>query len=680
MQPAVTVGAKTYQWGYTTSYGRWLVGNETTCNGIKCYDVKFEPDMTEIAAISGKNVKLELEINLTENSMIVETDKLVYLLNIPTISISAVNPMIIEGTDAQIKIKSDINPGSGTYSVKYTPINTVGNFLDESVGPDSETRTAGVSRTINFAFQTITLQPSGTEYSYTFDLDMRAIDMTNSANGSVKVVLDRITNTTNDITYAVDSTNNSATIIIEDQNTPQVTISNAPNIVASQNAGFPIVATPHPLGDELTIRIIPTETGSSFLVPDNGKMSGDERTATVTFQRQGDGTGTGTLSVPTRIDNSSTIGVLKVQLLADSNTADPSYTITGSADDNTKIVAISSYPIRTISIEEDTININEGDSTTVTLTADGDPERDDLTVNYTPEGGNDFLLAENGKASNDMRSDVLDFEENPVTGKWEAEITIRTKPIDTAYRGDGEGEITVKLNSSSDGEYQINSNANHATNKITIKVKDSTKPLVTIRNGNELPSGEFRDNDKVKRPNFPMRSNHAGSVKIKYEISETGDFLDPVPTANEIRSADIAFNSSKDGSLIITAVADRNISNRSAITVTLLEDPDNYVLSDNLAERSGTVIVNDPSYVDVHDGGGNFNVGGTNFNHNITPDFPNRSRVGFLYIKDNPVNYEATSTARIVGREKNSIKISAEWYLNNYQSSSDKQIGVTPRQ
>ena len=678
LQPAVTVGAKTYQWGYTTSYGRWLVGNETTCNGIKCYDVKFEPDMTEIATISGKNVKLELEINLTENSMIAETDKLVYLLNIPTISISAVNPMIIEGTDAQIKIKSDINPGTGSYAVKYIPKNIVGNFLDESDGPSNESRMSGESRTVTFTFQANTLQPSGTEYSHTFDLDMRAIDMINSATGTVIVELDRITSTTNDITYAVDPTNNTATIMIEDQNTPQVTISNAPNIVASQDAEFPIVATPHPHGNELTVRIIPTEIGSNFLAPDNGKMSGDERTPTITFQKQGDGTGTGTIPIQTMIDNSSTIGVLKVQLLADSNTSDPSYTITGSTNENTKIVAISSYPIRTISIEEDTININEGDSTTVTLTADGDPERDDLTVNYTPEGGNDFLLAENGKASNDMRSDVLDFEENPVTGKWEAEITIRTKPIDTAYRGNGEGEITVKLKDSSSGEYMINSNANHASNKITIKVKDSTKPLVTIRNGNELPSGEFRDNDKVKRPNFPMRSNHAGSVTIKYEISETGDFLDPVPTANEVRSADIAFNSSKDGSLIITAVADRNISNRSAITVTLLEDPDNYVLSDNLAERSGTVIVNDPSYVDVHDGGGNFNVGGTNFNHNITPDFPNRSRVGFLYIKDTPVNYEATSTARIVGREKNSIKISAEWYLNNYQSTSDKQIGVTP--
>ena len=328
---------------------------------------------------------------------------------------------------------------------------------------------------------------------------MRDTNMINDADGTVTVVLGSHS-ATSDITYAVDATNNSATIMIEDQNTPQVTISNAPNIVASQNAEFPIVATPHPLGDELTIRIIPTETGSNFLAPDNGKMSGDERTPTVTFQDQGDGTGTGTLSIPTMIDNSSTIGILKVQLLADSNTADPSYTI---ADDNTKIVAISSYPIRTISIEEDTININEGDSTTVTLTADGDPERDDLTVNYIPEGGNDFLLAENGKASGDLRSDVLDFEENPVTGKWEAEITIRTKPIDTAYRGDGEGEITVKLKSSSDGEYQINSNANHATNKITIKVKDSTKPLIKISDGAELASGVF-DGAEIRKTQFPV--------------------------------------------------------------------------------------------------------------------------------------------------------------------------------
>ena len=147
---------------YSTSYGRWLVGNETTCDGRKCYDVKFEPNMTNIGAISGKSVKLELETNLTINNVIEETDKLVYLIEIPTFSISAINSSIEEGTDAQIKIKSDVNPGTDTYSVKYIPTNTVGDFLDESDGSNGE------SRTVDFTFQTITLQPSGTEYSYTF--------------------------------------------------------------------------------------------------------------------------------------------------------------------------------------------------------------------------------------------------------------------------------------------------------------------------------------------------------------------------------------------------------------------------------------------------------------------------------------------------------------------------------
>ena len=94
---------------------------------------------------------------------------------------------------------------------------------------------SGETRTIDFTFQTITLQPSGTEYSYTFDLDMRAINMTNDADGTVTVELDGHS-ATSDITYAVDSANSSATIMIEDQNTPQVTISNAPDIVAGQNA------------------------------------------------------------------------------------------------------------------------------------------------------------------------------------------------------------------------------------------------------------------------------------------------------------------------------------------------------------------------------------------------------------------------------------------------------------
>ena len=277
----------------------------------------------------------------------------------------------------------------------------------------------------------------------------------------------------------------------------------------------------------------------------------------------------------------------------------------------------------------------------MTLTADGDPQRDDLPISYKPtdaSNGNYFLANDaSGNGSAVIRTEELAFEENLVTGKWEADITIETKTIDTDYREDGEGQITVQLVNSPDGQYQIHATADHATNKITIKVKDSIKPLIKIRDGNELPSGEFTgtNNDEVRHPSFPMTSNHDGSVTIKYRITETGDFLDPVPTANEVRTADIAFNSSFDGNLVIDEdeIEDKNITNRTAITVTLVEDPENYVLSDDLAERSGTVIVNDPSYVDVHNGAhpvGQFVVNGTNFPHNNTPDFPNRSRIGFF--------------------------------------------------
>ena len=311
-------------WTHSTTYGDWVISNETTCGDAKCFDVEFRKDATAFMSISDKNIIAELEITITSASNTIETDTLTYFLNIPTFSISAVSDSVNEGGMAQFKVTSDVNPGTDTYSVRFAPTNTVGDYLDVSAGA------SGIPRSESITFQANTIMGGGTEYSNTFPVNMREIDNANTATGTVTVELYPIADAGGNKLYAVASApNNSATVSVEDQNTPQLTISNAPDIVAGQNALFPITATPHPLGDELTIRIIPTETGSSFLEPDNGKMSGDERTPTITFQKQGDGTGTGTISIPTQIDNSSTIGVLKLQLLADSNTSDPSYTITG---------------------------------------------------------------------------------------------------------------------------------------------------------------------------------------------------------------------------------------------------------------------------------------------------------------------------------------------------------------
>ena len=55
---------------HSTDYGKWIVGNLQNCGTLpqhmtqsKCYDVRFEPDLTAINQINGKIVKLDLEIS-----------------------------------------------------------------------------------------------------------------------------------------------------------------------------------------------------------------------------------------------------------------------------------------------------------------------------------------------------------------------------------------------------------------------------------------------------------------------------------------------------------------------------------------------------------------------------------------------------------------------------------------
>ena len=76
LDSAVTVGSKTYQWGYTDTSGgwKWLVGNETTCDSAKCLDVLFQPG-NSLTSKTGK-ARAELEVKITNNNNVVENGHL----------------------------------------------------------------------------------------------------------------------------------------------------------------------------------------------------------------------------------------------------------------------------------------------------------------------------------------------------------------------------------------------------------------------------------------------------------------------------------------------------------------------------------------------------------------------------------------------------------------------------
>ncbi len=660
----------TNEWAYDTTYGTWIVGTPTgtptNCNGLKCQNVKFVPDTDALNGLTD-NLKLELEIALSDNNnMVIETDTLTYLLNIPTFSIEAVATSVDEdASNAQFKVISNINPGSGSYMVKYTPTDVSGDFLKTSDNP------SGVSKTESLTFMSGSDGSGGTEYFATFNVAIRDLNNLDEANGTIKVELDKVTSAVTDITFAVaKSPNNSAEVTIKDKNVPIITIDNAPNIVASQMAMFPLTSDIQPR-QPLMIRYIPTETGSNFLDPTGG-TSTEETMKSVPFTEQPDKSGKAVLSIPTRVDSAVSIGTLKVLLVAD-NSTEKTYEISGTDLSRTKTVSISAYPIRTISIEQDDVTIDEGKSVEITLVSDGDPERDDLPISYTlRHRDHDYIKDDvNGNGTGDSRTATLKFEENLTTGKWEAEITVETKDNNNNYNGDG--EIELELDDPGESFYRIATAANDR--KVTLFVDDLAKPLIKIRDGNAVSGfhGSGTRAGNLLHARFPLTSTHNGNVELRYRRSETANFFDPAITdENEVKTVSIGFSgggATKNGHFDHN-LDDRDDSAEGTVTVTLLEDPDNnYILSDNLAERSGSVMVSDPSYSEMNA----FVVNGT-----ATPHGTNSSRTGFIYFKDAPANYTARTTARVLDREKEKFKIYTEWYLNNSQSTSDEGSGVTP--
>ena len=95
------------------------------------------------------------------------------------------------------------------------------------------------------------------------------------------------------------------------------------------------------------------------------------------------------------------------------------YEISGTNLSRTKTVAISAYPIVTISIEQADDTINEGESIEVTFIADADPERSDFPLPYTiTDSSSTHYLKDDsaGNGSGDTRTATLNFEEKFIYG------------------------------------------------------------------------------------------------------------------------------------------------------------------------------------------------------------------------------------------------------------------------
>ena len=278
------------------------------------------------------------------------------------------------GVTAQFKITADKDPGSAPITVNYVPTNTIGNYLEESNDQDGNSRMSGVSRSVDVLFEQT---PGQNEWTGTFDVAMRNIDNIDAAHGMVTVVLDPITGPVTSATYttALAPDNTAKTVIIHDQDTPIISITPAPNIVSSQNAEFTINADIEPW-QPLAIRFTPNETGSNYL--DSRLMAALEPfellILKISFSRAGAGPmATGILSIPTVSDSNVTSGSISIQLIDDPNPTLKNYELTNAIADRTASVQISDAPTPELSITDSSLEVNEGASATIVVTADPNP-------------------------------------------------------------------------------------------------------------------------------------------------------------------------------------------------------------------------------------------------------------------------------------------------------------------
>ena len=606
----------------------------------------------------------------------VETDTLVYAINVPTFSISSTHSgPINEAGTATFEITTYTNPGTDRIPIKIVPynsLNTVGNIEYTGTYLNTGPGTSGTIRNV-----TLPAFTGNSPYTANFTVSTRGRDGVNTPQGKITVDLNHVTASGTSLNYAVDSDNDSASVLVNDDNKPTITIGNAPNINGGETAMFPLEASVAPY-DALTIRYRPTNTGGSFLPA--GVHNDDMQTSLVTFTpKPSDPTKSiGTLPVPT-VSAQNATGSISVALEADLNTVDPKY----NKGSGTGTVSLRGCLNTALSLRANTAEVTEGGTANITVNANANPlcsVRFRYSVSHT--SGTNFLLAgENG-------TKVVDRTfSDPTPGVWTATISIRTDTVDMDYDPNGEFKVTLVAANPADTEqrYTIDTsmpNYNH----IDVTVYDSIKPEIKIDTTEpETIHISGTNNSLLFREEIVLTSNIEphDDLKVKFTVTETStntNFLKlPAPVEDTIsfeladppRTPQVYVGKIKEIEFV-------EVVGKESATymLTLQEDANNYTLGTGI-EKSKSFTVTDPSYFVVNQ----YGYGGPGAALVRDPegllDNDNGATEAFLYIRNPSIDYQISTATRVLQHETDSkLTFDASWYLND----STTALGTsTPR-
>ena len=440
----------------------------------------------------------------------------------PTITISS-GSAVTEGTAAQFTVTSSTAPASDL---------TVNLSVSDASGSDFIAST-------NEGNKTVTISTGNTSATYSVPT---VNDTTDEASGSITVAL------ASGNGYTLGSSN-SATVTVNDDDDPVVTISGGSAVTEGTAAEFTVTISTAPTSD-LNVELSVSEaSGSDFVA------SGDEGNKTVTIKASKT---TATYSVATQADTTDEPnGGVTVTVSTGSG-----YTV-GSANSATVTVNDDDDEGPTITIAAGTSPVTEGTAATFTITASETPMAD-LMVNLTVAdvAGSDFI------ASGAEGSKTVTITASTTSATYS--VATQSDTVDEAS-----GAVTVTVAAGTG--YNVGS-----SNSASVTVNDDDLPAITVSGGDAVTEGT------------------AAEFTVTASTAPTSNLTVNLTVADATNSDFIA--SGDEGSKMVSITADSTSATYSVNTTADTTDEPNGTISVTVASgtgytvgspSSGTVTVND---------------------------------------------------------------------------------------
>ena len=381
--------------------------------------------------------------------------------------------------------------------------------------------------------------------------------------------------------YLVDPTQNEDTVIVLNDDIPQISIEGEGAVTEGENAQF-VISSDIAREENLIIRYNVSNHIGDFLSPRQPRSD----TAVLIAGAESD---TKTISIETHNDlYLEEDGEIQITLVAGTGQANQ-YTIDPRKNSANMIVRDDGDRDRqtqvTLSLTSSVTEINEGDLIPITLTSDIDPIGNILISYSVYNTSGNFYFISNG-TSVETNFTTLEFSDSLNPGEFVASFMIQTRAVNQL--DEDHGTITITLNSTAD--YNISP---FEDNTATVTVYDQDIPELSIEETLSVTAPDLAILEVYSdiEPWQPLTVEFSPQNQI-------GNFLDTTNgNSGESRTAELEFTESTIletwvAQLSIATIADEEIAN-GAITVTIepADSANSGTFTINASANESTVFV-----------------------------------------------------------------------------------------